>query len=261
LGANDGPSAAYDWEAPSLFPKLLPWVMVLLLLALRANRNLRAWLIWLPLVASLAVQAGLGVALGFIPSEPLDMLCQVVLSLAFGAAALWLTFPCLTSRYRFLAFLKAMLVLGFAASLAFATGQDWADVGGEVIAGFVAVGMLALVTAAALTLSGRNCRRRYHPLRLSLWLVVWLAVGAIVVLTPFAVFAALTAGVEAAAGFGAAILAGVAVAFGSLLPFLLLSFANLFYRERLKQWLLVEVATSPPVLPALSVSPLTERPL
>jgi len=91
--------------------------------------------------------------------------------------------------------------------------------------------------------------------------VVWLAVGAIVVVTPFAVFAALAVGVEAAAGLGAAILAGVAVAFGSLLPFLLLSFANQFYRERLKQWLLVEVAASPPVLPALSDSLLTKRSL
>ena len=52
--------------------------------------------------------------------------------------------------------------------------------------------------------------------------------------------------------FGAAILIGSGVTFSLALPFLVLSFTNSFYRERLRQLLRLEGADAPPVLTPLT---------
>ncbi len=61
LGARDGAPVEYNWVLPGIAPLLLPWLVILGLLALKPNRRAAAWLIWLPL--------GCVVALTVVPPE------------------------------------------------------------------------------------------------------------------------------------------------------------------------------------------------
>ena len=65
---------------------------------------------------------------------------------------------------------------------------------------------------------------------------------------PFAVFGSIAGGAEIWLRLGMAILVSVAIQFVLVFPFLLLSFTNNFYRERLKQLLLLARPEPPPVL-------------
>ncbi len=177
------------------------------------------------------------------------MICQCAKALAFGTAALWLMFPLLSSTHRFLAFLKGLAAVGLAAGFVFGASQEWLEPSSQIFAGLVVLGLLLLALPSALAFSGWNCRRHYHPVRLLVWLVVWLLAVSTAVLSPFAVLALLAGGAGALPAFGAAILAGVALQLAILVPFLLLSFASSFYRERLKQYLRMEIAAPPPVAP------------
>ena len=49
LGSKEGLPVTYNWVLPSVAPLLLPWLVILGLLALKPNRRAAAWLIWLPL--------------------------------------------------------------------------------------------------------------------------------------------------------------------------------------------------------------------
>ena len=114
-----------------------------------------------------------------------------------------------------------------------------------------------LVISVALTLSGLVCRGRYCWLRLSLWLMAALVVVWLLVIGPFFAIALISSGgnVPVLALFG--FVGGAAgITFGVLLPFLVLSFANGFYRERLKGLLHLGDMAPPPIiaprLPAVS---------
>ena len=103
--------------------------------------------------------------------------------------------------------------------------------------------------SVALSLAGLVCRGRYGWLRLSLWLMPALAVVWLLVIGPFFIISMIASGGNVPL---VALLSIVAVAtgvtFGVLLPFLVLSFANGFYRERLKGLLHLGGAAPPPVI-------------
>jgi len=106
-----------------------------------------------------------------------------------------------------------------------------------------------VVISVAVSLAGLMCRGRYGWLRLSLWLIVALVAVWMLVIGPFFIIAVVSGGggAPASAMFAAG---GVAAGFtfGVLLPFLALSFANRFYRERLKGLLHLGGAPPPPVI-------------
>ncbi|MCX6914201.1 MAG: hypothetical protein NT167_14305 [Verrucomicrobia bacterium] len=114
-----------------------------------------------------------------------------------------------------------------------------------------------LVIAVALALSGLVCRGRYCWLRLSLWLMAALVVVWLLVIGPFFMIAVISSGgsVPVLALFG--FVGGAAgITFGVLLPFLVLSFVNGFYRERLKGLLhLGDVAQPPIIAPPMPAVP------
>ena len=119
---------------------------------------------------------------------------------------------------------------------------------------FVAFGVG--VISLALFLAGCLCRRRYRPVGLTLWSLVFLAGLWFAILTPFAVIAMLASGGELPwLEFVGGILIIVAISFALVLPFLLLSFANGFYRERLKLLFPVLEAVPPTMPDAPSLGP------
>lgn len=86
------------------------------------------------------------------------------------------------------------------------------------------------------SLAGRSCHGRFGRLRLSLWSLVWITTGWLA----FCVVMSVAAGHGPWRQMVLAWLTVSGVTFGLLPPFLVLSFANGFYRERLKELLGLE---------------------
>jgi hypothetical protein len=259
LGPKQGAPVVYDWVMPSLMPQVLPWLAILALLMLKPNRFASAWLVMVPC----GCVAGLACApqswLELLPSAQFEIFLELIGALGFGLAALWLLSSYLRWKHRLLTFLGMLLAQAGFSLLAFAVRQGWEDAGLEALQVGIFLGASVLVISLALTLAGLVCRGRYGWLRLSLWMMAALVVVWLLVIGPFFIFAMISSGgnVPLVALFG---IVGVAagITFGVLLPFLVLSFANGFYRERLKGLLHLGGAASPPMIappmPALATA-------
>jgi hypothetical protein len=214
-------------------------LVLLPLFLFRANRCAKAWWIWAPV----AVSAGAGTAIICLLSDSEGVLAQAASVFVVGLAALWLLMPALGSRYRLLAFLKALVAVAAFSELAFlptllAENQSWLDFR-PYLAAVLALGSLAV--ASALTLDGLSVRRRFGRVRCVCWLGVWTLVVWTAIATPFVVIASLTSNIE----WGASVLAILclsALTLALLLPFVLLSFFQLFYRARFFEYFKVPQA-------------------
>jgi uncharacterized membrane protein len=251
---------------PNLLPLLLPWLVLLALLALPSNRHARAWWIWAPLAVFALLGAGLANTFDAQNNDGVSNVIQAGLAAAFGLAAIWLVGAGLVQRRRATAILLTTLAFAVVGVLTFVVGpageQVWDLSRWEPLALFLYLPMFwltgGLVYAGALNLVGCTCRKRLDRVRLSVWLpcflwVLWLVAGS-----------ALGGAVTLMSGGGfnwfAFVIGSSAIAllsFAVVLPFLVLSFACPFYRERLKSLLRL---TPPEAAPAAaSPQPLAER--
>ncbi len=250
---------------------LLPWLAILALLALKPNHGWSAWGIWLPLGCLVAGLHCLELVLQNLNTglskEMLEVVLDVPVALAFGLTALWLLASCLGRHHRFgtflgmLAVLMVFIVFSFAATAGWGLGVEpiaslldprhcsATAVAGEFALPFLVLPMLlAVVIAAAMSLSGLACRWRYRPWWLCLWLFLslpaaWFAGSAVL---HFSCQVASPGG----EGFDLFLRIGpfmVVIAFVTLLPFLVLSWANVLFRERLRS--LLHVKPEAPSLP------------
>jgi hypothetical protein len=253
MGAKEGPPVAYNWMRASTMPVALPWLAILLLLFFKPNRRPRAWWILAPL-ACLAWGVGFLTDLWpSVPSELADALHDVVVALAFGVGAVWLLSPYLKSRFRILNMLGFLFVLEAVSLVIFASTQDWNVLGVQEAGIGIGLAICSAVIPAAVGLAGLLCRRRYRPLVLCAGLLAMLLGLWVLGLLPL--FLIQTAGQNVpASAVSVPILMATGLCFGVLLPFLLLSFSNSLFRERLIR-LLRLAPESPPVIPAAPVSP------
>ena len=242
LGARAGIPVVHTWEPPPPEP---PWIITaaprslgilaatLILLPLflfRPNRCLAAWWIWLPVLIS--IPAGMTIACCLTENE--WTLAQAVGSLVIGQAAMWLLTPYLESRYRIITFFKALPVLAGFSLLAFVPALLtrsglWLDLRGYLAA---LLALASLAATFALTLAGFSVRRRFGHRRFLVWLAVWTALAWMVIASPFFIIGAVNGDIE----WGPALLAIPYVTASSLallMPLLLLSFFQPFYRARL----------------------------
>ena len=256
LGAREGSPVSYNWTLPSLLPVLLPWLVILLLLALKPNRCGQAWWIWVPIGCVAALSPVLQSEMTFLPSGLADIVGGTVNALSFGLAAVWLVSCYLGWKHRLLAWLRILLTLGSVSVLTFVIRQSLEGAGVEMAQGGILLAAGAMITSVAITLAGLVCRGRYGPFRLCCWLIAALLVVWLVVIGPFFIFAMVFNPV----GFPVEILIGTVlsvagISFGTLLPFLILSFANAFYRERLKDLLHLGRQAPPPVVAPPMLTP------
>jgi hypothetical protein len=249
LGLKQGAPVFYDWSAPSLIPQALPWLAILGLLLLKPNRCASAWWIGIPLACVGGVACVPQSVLELLPSSQFEIFLDLIGGLGFGLAAVWLLSSYLCWKHRMLAFLGILLAQGGFSLVAFGVKQSWGEAGLETLQVIMALAVSALVMSVALSLAGLVCRGRCGWLRLSLWLITALVVVWLLVLGPFFIFSMIASGGNLPL---TALFSIVAVAtgltFGVMLPFLLLSFANGFYRERLKGLLHLGGAAAPPVI-------------
>lgn len=258
MGATEGPPVTCDWTTAGLVPQLLPWLAILALLALTPNRGWSPWWIWLPVAGVAAGCHWLQQVAQGSPAdgsgEALGMLLQVPVALGFGLAALWLLAPYLGRSHRLgtffgiLAVLVVSIVFSFAARVGWGLGLEpvaslldprhcaaTANVGVMALPFLVPLTLPAPGLAAAMGLCGLACRGRPGSFRLCLWLfvsllTVWVAVSALV----YGLWRIASPGNVGYALFLGGGLLLVAVTFASLLPFLVLSWASPFFRERLQ---------------------------
>jgi hypothetical protein len=260
LGAKQGPPTHFVWRWPNLLPLLLPWLVVLALLALPSNRSAQAWLLWVPLGALALLTMGLQTAFGTEDHQGIAAFIQSVCSVAFGLAAIWLLGAPLARRRRVVGF--GLMALGFAAVglLALVVSQAWEELWSAVNSDreilwnvlFAAV-LSGGVYAGALSAAGRMCRKQFGVVRARLWVLFWLW-------PMWVVAVALLMGLNMVAfdeGLPLMILPIASVvltliSFALVLPFLILSFASSFYRERFKHLLR---------LPTVDPSPVPANPL
>jgi hypothetical protein len=211
-------------------PPILPWVGVLLLFLLPANRSGRALWVLVPLVLLESVRWLADSPLSFIPSESFNMLAEAFVRLAFGTAALWLASPYLTLRSRVAAFFLTLLVLGVASVAAVLVAIDFKEAGVETAGILVFVGVLAAIATVALSLTARFCRSRATLIRFSTVLFAWLALVWVALLVGVRVLTGSAGPAWSEAGMVALGLA--AATFAAIWPFVVLAFANPWYRDR-----------------------------
>jgi hypothetical protein len=157
-----------------------------------------------------------------------------------------------------LAFLGMLLAQEAFGLVAFALRQGWESIGPETLALGMFLAVSVLVISVAMSLAGLMCRGRYGWLRLSLWLIAALVVVWLLIIGPFLIIMLLVQGgnfpMSALFGF---VGVTVGITLGVLLPFLVLSYVNGFYRERLKGLLHLDGTAAPPMItpPVPAIAP------
>jgi len=248
LGAKNGAPVEYDWVLPSVAPLLLPWLAILGLLALKPNRRAAAWLIWLPLGCVM----GLAAVPQIFPAGAGDTFADIVTGLAFGLAAVWLLSPYLRRTGRWLTLLCVLPALGGSSLLALMARQGWDLLDTRVLPTGIVLVVAVLATAVALTLDGWICRRRYRPVGIYLWLCALLACVWVALAIPVFVVVGIASGgpMPSWSEFLIPVLCVAIGNFALLLPFLILSSATGFFRERVTALLHVRAEAPPLPVPA-----------
>jgi len=266
LGEDQGVPVIFRWSGPNLMPLLIPWMLILGLLALPPNRRGQAWWIWVPVVAISG--AAWGARQLAATSGPTEEIVGVIgllgSSAALGLAAAWLLGHLLQGQVRGVVFVGLLLITAVMGLINILVSQEVDPLGAGVMG--VGTGIASFGLALSITLAGLCCRRCYSWGRLTVWVAIWLVGGWLVAMVPFSVM--LWIQVPRFIGPCAPFLWGGLVgglSFLVLLPFLVLARVNGFYGQRLAGMLGLslggDAAAQPPVLaPAHSASGQGEPP-
>jgi hypothetical protein len=270
LGTKQGPPVGFGWTMPNILPLLLPWLAVLVLLALPSNRTTRAWWIWAPLIGIALLGAGLESATEALNDPGFGYAIQAACAAAFGLAAIWLLGSAMARRCRtlamvFMALAFAMVsLLALAASPVFEQVWDLRRWESAVVLYLLLFWVVSgLVFAGALNLTGCMCRSQFTRPRVALRLPLSLCVMWIV---PTALLGCVMKFASGGGSEWGAFLMGALVltlvSYVMILPFLLLSFASSFYGHRLKCLLRLPatVSTPPAAIPAPIADQVPARP-
>jgi hypothetical protein len=231
-------------------PQVLPWLAILALLMLKPNRCGSAWWIWVPLACVGGLTFLVEPLLESIASSTVQMFLDWVFALGCGLAAVWLLAGYLGWKHRVLAFVGILTAQGAFSFLAAVMRLGPAGFKLETLPlGGIGLGPSVVVIALALTLAGLGCRGRYGWLRLNLWLIAALGACWLMIMgPPFILGMVASGGAVSLLSLFPYVAGAAAMTFCVLLPFLILSFANGFYRERLKGLLHLGDAAPPPII-------------
>jgi hypothetical protein len=244
LGPKDGPPVSFPWRWYYSIPSLPLWALIIvLLIAPKANRNRQAWLILIPLGVVLIVWR-VPAGLFSLSDKSTEIIACFVVSIAFAWSTVWLIGHWLANLGRWSRFFLSfgmMVVVGLLSCYCHLAGtSDFA---------FVVIydGLFMLILWLAVTCAARLSRKKYTPRRFLSWFALWNVLAALGVLLSFVAVIALVMlcqiGSERAAGqlvvlFSVATISSFVVAvclYLITLPFLILAFNNPFYRDRFER--------------------------
>ena len=223
---------AYRWSIAAQAPRLIPWLAVLALLCVGANRDPRAWAVLVPPLLAKGIFVACERMTPAAAAEAVSAFGTVVLSLCLAMGLLWAGSSALASesRRRDVLLTLAVLIPGAVLAALCANGLNTHAPGYAV-----AVSLLGLLLFLSLFGAGFGCRRKYTPGRFVGRLCLSCVGGTCIVALALIAFVAATQGVSVAmlaivllvyAGFASLIL------LCTLLAYLALPLWNSLYRER-----------------------------
>lgn len=231
LGPTEGAAITYYWNPIYNVTGMLPWLLVVLVFVLfRENRTLKALWILLPVLLFRLLWAGFA-ALMSIPSEAAVIFVSIVNCLLIGFALNWLLAERIGNRNRFITWILAWVV--FAAVLVVMLGS--LGFGAEAIAFLIFIGLSVGILMVSFPLAAFVCRKKFGPVRFSLWTAVWVFLMTIGFFLTVGIIQALMIDYSAVLILlqvltASLIYAGVLIV--GLLPFEILWFKNNFWRKR-----------------------------
>lgn len=245
LGAKEGTPVPYHWTPPSFWRFVPAWIGVLVLLGLPANRSRQARWVLVPLTFLTACVYALPYAAN---PQGFGELLPVFRAAAFGVTALWLSSFIWVWKHRFLTLVGSFLVTAGFGLVSFAA--EVASVGGGMQTVGLGVGLVVFsaLISLGLLMTGWLCRGQYGPWRVLVCVAVSCVTLSSVLVVPFALMARISGAAVPLLGVLQAILSLAVMCFSALLPFIVLSFANSLYRERLKGMLHLSQEKPPTVL-------------
>jgi hypothetical protein len=238
LGPVEGTPVIYHVSVAAKTLAFGPWVCLLVLLLLPANRNLRAWAVLVPFsVLWLALSLMTKIPMSGNNAIAIDQYVFALQSLAFGLSALWLFSHHFGGRNRVVvlaiaaAFLALVAVMG-----SFLPGNPLLDK--VYVTLFVLFAAQGIGLTIALAVGGFLCWKRYGPWRFALSVALGLLLlnglyG--IILMGLAILLSDMGGQSAGYwvfGLGMFVAMNTLASLIILLPFLILTFTNRLYRER-----------------------------
>jgi hypothetical protein len=231
LGPKEGTAISYYWNPIYNVLGVLPWLLLILAFVLfRENRKPQALWIVVPVVLLRLLWAGFA-AMMKVPSESAVLFVALVDCLLIAFVLNWLLAERIGNRNRLVTWFLSVLV--FAAAL----GVTLINIGlgTEAIQISLFIGLTVGILMLSFPLAVFLCRKKFGPVRFSLWMAVW------VLLTTSAFFCVFVMIQSALSGFSlmqvlpqvvmvTLIYAGILIV--GLLPFEILWFNNSFWRKR-----------------------------
>ncbi|MCE5341339.1 MAG: hypothetical protein LLF92_09485 [Planctomycetaceae bacterium] len=230
----------YDWKLYYHFPNLILWGILLACLVLKENRNLRAYLVLLPI---LSVCALWGIIRQILPAfvSQSNILTHIVSTLMLSAAILWLMLDRL-ARYKLaVSFFLSIVLLSMVGIISMFVFGGF-SFSSDVISIFIMQFAWAVSLVCGILIARYFCRKGFSGKVFSLWLLLWM----IVVFDVMMFFIMLVT--LASSGYlmrNLFILIFVPIqgttaglmAYVFTLPYLILTFKCEFYRKRFLAWL------------------------
>jgi hypothetical protein len=249
LGSHEGPPVAFHWRWYYHLPALGLWALLLVLLvAPKANRRREAWLILAPLGLVLLVWRMPAVLFGMSDSAT-ETLGFFVVSGTMAWSMVWLLGPWLANGRRYVTFLLSLATMLAAGLLSYGCCFPGTEDLAEVLTYY---GLCVATLLLAMMSTGYFCRKNYSPPRFLRRLIVWNVVAALGVLLTFVLIVTIVVIVVTIINYGhvlhsvrdlvqPAILVVVAsAALGGILyllnlPFLILAFNSPLYEDRFER--------------------------
>jgi len=174
----------YDWNLYYSLPGIVLWgVIILLIISLKDNRVPSAVLIFVPILVLSLLWTSLKKLIPGFGSVGM-LLDQVVASVIFGLAAVWLLAHKTGNRNRLAASvlgLTVMLLCWVVGAISY-TGIEFSR---DSLGSLIYFAFLSVSIVLGLTLAGRGCRKRYSGPRFALKLLLWTVVVSLAVIYAF----------------------------------------------------------------------------
>lgn len=235
LGPQQGEAASFDWKWHYSAVGWVIWLaLILAFIAPKANRDIRVLLILVPLVV---VNLLWRLFMRYANMNSTDELEFTLIfnSMAVAVTVLWLIanyFIKFGGAVRFLLSLGTMMIIAGLGTLSYST--EFSSEMALFLALFI---FMALTMLTAITLSRRLCGGKYRPVRFMLWLALWMLLVSLISTLGFLIVASIIT--SSGQGLSKLILmfALAGLIFGLCLyvlniPFMVLGFANPFFRKR-----------------------------
>jgi len=238
VGPQQGEAVSYNWKWSYSAPGFIIWSVLILALVLpKANHDPRILLIFVPLVIVNLLWLAFK-EVSSMPSSSASQFDTIFHSMAVGIAVLWLV---VNYFERFGGFVRFLLSFGTVVTVAgLGTLSYTTEFSNEVVLFLAFFVFLSITMLGATTTAGKLCKWKYRPLCFMLWMALWTLLGSL-----FATFGFFIVGtfLMSSGASGPDLLEAILMLslvglilglclYVLTLPFMILGFANPFFRER-----------------------------